>query len=719
MPSLASSVGAAERRFLGMTRKMRVGIAATKAEMRGLNAAASPILGLAAAGGLMFGFKQAIGKSSALAHEIQNLKNAGRSTNEIARGMLAANAAIRALPTTTLIDNLRVLNETTGAFGSFQHAVENLSFNQKIGSMMQNILGEHAGEPGEMFNNIVRAMEMRGSAQDHTRYQREVGELYKSMIFTGGRVNGAELFNFAQQANPYIKGYSLRYLSRIAPSLIQEFGGDKAGTMANTWTGTILGKAKNKISTEAWIKLGLLDPKQVVYNKVGPVGWRPGAVTGTNMALQDPLKWTETVLIPALRRHGFRTDDQLSLAKALMPLFRDRNANRLANVLTYDLDRKRLHKDESLIGQVPNADKAYQDTLRRDPLLAWNATKSSFTNLSSVLFGTGKGESPVAVALVHVANGVNMLVGVIERHPWLGQGLGAALGLTAGIATLKVFGVALTWLLSPLRIIGPLLRKLASTRLAGVFANGLIRLGPVVMRGLMAIGPWLLRGLAMAFGLLSNPVGWAILAGSAILLVVRYREAIARGWNALVAWFRTSAWPAIGGTVDAVLSWGGRLVDKLIAGLAGAWPRLKNWLSSQWASSMPTWLGGVPASGKAKASSPATGSGALAMWAIAGARAGGGGVRAGGSYLVGEQGPEIVRFGRTGFVTPADLSARAMAGVAATGQDGGARPAAANDRGRAGATFNIYGATDPQAVARAVDERLRWYEREQDAYLSD
>jgi hypothetical protein len=189
--------------------------------------------------------------------------------------MAAANRTIAALPTSTLVDNLQVLNETTGAFGNFQHAIENLTFNQKIGSMMTNMLGDKAGTPGEMFNDIVRAMEMRGAAQDHSRYQREVGELYKSFVFTRGRVNPEEFLAYSQQANPYTKGMSLRYLSRIAPSLIQEYGGDRAGTMQNTFTGTILGKAKNKISTEAWMKLGLLDPKQVVYNKVGPVGWRP------------------------------------------------------------------------------------------------------------------------------------------------------------------------------------------------------------------------------------------------------------------------------------------------------------------------------------------------------------------------------------------------------------------------------------------------------------
>ena len=210
LPSLNQSVNAVPRLFSKMNRSIRVQAAETKVELREMSAAMSPIAGMMAAGGLSLGFEKAIENSSHLAHEMQNLRNAGRPMGDIAKAMTAANRAISALPTTTLVDNLKVLNETTGAFGNFQHAIDNLTFNQRIGSMMQNMLGDAAGSPGDMFNNIARAMEMRGSAQDAGRYQREVGELYKAMVFTGGRVNPAEFFGYAQQANPYIKGMSQR-----------------------------------------------------------------------------------------------------------------------------------------------------------------------------------------------------------------------------------------------------------------------------------------------------------------------------------------------------------------------------------------------------------------------------------------------------------------------------------------------------------------------------
>lgn len=730
LPSLGGSIGKIEERFGVMNRRLQVQAAETKLRIKEMAGAASPMLTMAAAAGLSFGFEKAIEGSSHLAHELQNLRNAGRGPMEIAQAMTAANKAISALPTTTLIDNLKVLNETTGAFGNFQHAIDNLTFNQRIGSMMQNMLGEAAGSPGEMFNNIVRAMEMRGSAQDAKRYQSEVGQLYRAMIFTRGRVNPQEFFNFAQGANPYIKGYSERYLTKIAPSLIQEFGGDHAGMMSNTWTGTILGKAKNKISTEAWMSLGLLDPKQVVSNKVGPVGWKPGAIKGTDLALRDPLAWSEQVLIPALKAHGFNTSDQLSLAKALMPLFRDRNANRLASVLVGDRDRMRLHKDEGLINRVPDAKAAYNQTLRRDPLMAWAAIRGSFGNLSSVLFGTGRQESPVAIALVHIANGVNMLAETLERHTWAANGIGAALGLSAGMAVLKTFGIALRWAFSPLRLLyGPLRR--VGVALADAFGPSIVRgiltvgpriltaiggIGGWIMRGLIALAPLVMEGIGAAFALLSNPIGWTILAVAAVtavgVLIYKFRDsigpALTRAWGAIKGAFLALPWRDIGLAVG----------DVLTLGLASRIPAAVGWIKDKISGPSAPGAPAVPAkTAPAKTFRFDKSAGAPK---IAGARASGGPVVGGRLYLVGERGPELFRAPVSGSIVSAS-------NTAAMGRrrpreiyprDRRERPAAGSVTIK-GATIVIQDARDPEATARAVKRVLREMGSAQDGLLSD
>lgn len=723
LPSLNSTATGIEKRFGQMNRKLRVQAAETKLAFKEMAAALGPLAAMAAAGGLAAGLHGIFGEGNEYAHQISQMRNMGRTATEVARAVAQAKRTMFEVPTSTLNDNLKVMNETTMAFGSFAHAAENLSFVQKMEGMLSNVLGEKAGDTGESAYSLIKAMEMRGMGTaknkgfDSERFQHEAGQFYQASIASGGKVSPQEFFNYVQMANPYMKGMSERYLYRVAPTLIQENGGDRAGTMQNTWTGTILGKAKNKISTEAWMKLGLLDPKQVVYNKVGPVGWKPGAIKGTDLALQDPLKWSESVLIPALRKQGFNTGNQLSLAKALMPLFRDRNANRLANMFVGDQDNARMHKDEGLINKVPGTNAAFMEAMKNDPKMAWAATAASLKNLETIM---GKAVTPQVISMLqNMAKAINWLAGVFDAHPGFAKGVVALMGFGAVAATMKVFGIALKWIFSPLKVFGNVLLWIARTRVGGLIANMLIRLGglfgkfgrfvgpllmrglkllgPLLMRGLTTLGPLVLRGIAMAFGLLSNPIGWAILAASAIALIWIYRKELWSAWKTLSKWFMTKAWPAIRDTVTSI-NWksvGMWIADMLTFGLASKLPKMvegvkKSLQSGDWSS---TFIGQALYGGGANPAGPG----------IAGKRASGGPVGAGGTYLVGERGPELFTPGRSGTIIPhSELQRRRAV------RDGGAP-----------VTFNIYGATDPKEVARQVDARLRHHAGGQSALLSD
>jgi hypothetical protein len=66
-------------------------------------------------------------------------------------------------------------------------------------------------------------------------------------------------------------------------------------------------------------------------------------------------------------------------------------------------------------------------------------------------------------------------------------------------------------------------------------------------------------------------------------------------------------------------------------------------------------------------------------------RAAGGPVWENQTFLVGERGPELVQFGATGFVTPSDVSRRALAAAAPAASMAGAPAAFAIDYGRLGA----------------------------------
>lgn len=733
LPSLGSATSTIEKRFGAMNRRLRLQAAETKVAFKEMNAASAGLAGMAAAGGLTFGVVGAIGNGGKLAHELQMLRNAGRTSKEVAEAFAEARRVTGVLPTTEWAANIALINETTSAFGDLEHAVKNLNFNAKFGSMMANALKIDQGEANHAIAQAVQALEIRGTAMDPAKYQKEMDGLFKAMIFTKGQFNPGELKAFAQTGNIPLKMYSERFMTKVLPSLITEFGGgDVVGTMMTAFQNQIMGKVPlgGKKLTEEWLRLGLINRRDSKgASNLSRTGWRPGAVVGHSLAMSDPLAWMENVMLPALQRDGVDIMNDEQVITRMKAMFGRETGARMATTLTLAKQRKRLHKDEALINQALPLEEAYRQTLAGDPTAGWGAIKTSFGNLGASIFGPGADGEPseIAVALVNIAKGINSIADAVNGNPILKKGLSYALLGGAGLATLKLFDVSLRLLFSPLKgirnflfaagprkigLVGWLMRgTMMGIRGLGRLLGGMgPRLGGIALRGLAALGPWLLRGALAAFGLLSNPVGWAILAASVATLMWKYRAEIGKGWDALVAWFTTSAWPKIKGTVSALANWGSKIVDSIIAGLDAQWGRVTSWFAGKWNAIAPTGLQ-VGMGPGAKPGVPGDAISQIgAQWSVppppvAGKRANGGSVSAGRMYEINEEGAEAFVPGRSGTIIPAHV-------------------VDAMRRQRQGATVSVgqivvQGANDPEATARAVRREIHRLAAGQSALLSD
>ena len=337
-------------------------------------------------------------------HEVTAIKNAGFEKN-ITEITAAARDTVKAIPTSTYTENLRVINETTSAFGSLNHAIENLPFMSKSASVLQSAMpaGQHV-DAAELGNKMARVFEERGTAGNPELFREEASEVMRAMVFSGGKFNPDEALNFAQQAKSSLQNYDLRFLSRIAPSLIGTQGGQRAGTAANAFASVIMGKANDKKRAEAWEKYGLIDPKQVISKAGHAVSWTAGAVYGTDLALRDPLRYMEEVQLPKLKEHGVDIDNQIELAKVFGTLDRNQNSNVFAKELGQLKQRQRLHKDEGLINQAGTLDDIYSRNLSQDPTVAMTAFSASLENFSTVL---SKAAMPsIASGLTSLATGI-------------------------------------------------------------------------------------------------------------------------------------------------------------------------------------------------------------------------------------------------------------------------------------------------------------------------
>lgn len=380
---------------------------------------------------------------------------------------------------------------------------------------------------------------------------------------------------------------------------------------------------------------------------------------------------------------------------AMSALFEDRQARAAAIALVQQ--RKEYERIRKAAGEGAGTLKKDFDEISKTSKFGLNRAAAGLERVGIAL---GKAFGPaIGDAAERLADLSERFANWAEKNPRMVKAIGytimSFMGLRTAIAAVGfVFG-GVSGRIARFLIGG--LARLAFrgfgmfTSIAGrVLVGGLMRLGPLMLRGLIAAAPWVLRGIV---GLL-NPVGLAVMIGlAAAYLIYTYRDAIAAKWGEFTNWWRTSAWPAVMDTVSALSEIGGRIVDSIINGLAANWGRLKSWFAEKWNGLVPGFM-------EVGASAPAAPK-------PAGARALGGSWSGNRPYLVGERGPELAVPGRSGTIVPAHVTAALARGG---GSSGGFV-----HKG----DVNIYGATDPKAVAREVEATLKRLAGRQAALLSD
>jgi hypothetical protein len=360
-------------------------------------------------------------------HERVALQNAGRTSAELAELEHAAREVVKTVPTASFTESLKALNETTSAFGSVEHAIDNLPFVMRTASVLKSAAGDKlTDDPGQMGYKLARFFEERGTAGNPEVFRKEADEMVKAMVFTRGNFNPSEMLNFAQQAKSSLQNYSLRFMSRIVPSIVTTMGGDRAGTAANAYSKVILGKVNDAKQAGSWEEYGLVDPGKAIKKNGKVVSWKPGAVNDTNAALTDPLKHMEEVILPALKAHGVNIDDRLELSKALNSLYRNPVAEMFAEELAQLANRQRLHKDEELMDKTKSPDQIYKNNLANDPSAGISALTASLQNLQTAV--SAPAMKTAAGAISGIAEALQTLSGAASEHPKLALGAGVVAG---------------------------------------------------------------------------------------------------------------------------------------------------------------------------------------------------------------------------------------------------------------------------------------------------
>lgn len=190
--------------------------------------------------------------------------------------------------------------------------------------------------------------------------------------------------------------------------------------------------------------------------------------------------------------------------------------------------------------------------------------------------------------LTYLEGGDSVIGSFIE---WIKQLTGVSDGVAqalAGLAAVVAAGFAAAFLINPAGIIASLTR-LAVTIIAA-FSGALVS-------GIAGLGTTLLTAITSAFALLSNPVGWGILAVIAVtaigMLAMHFKDQIASVFSDFNSWLKE----AIGFSGD--IDWsdiGAKAISSLFEGMKTFGAEIKNWFAGL----MPDWLKNLIPSGGAK-----------------------------------------------------------------------------------------------------------------------
>lgn len=356
--------------------------------------------------------EHAVRSGASYQHAVTSLQNIGITPEELEHVKKTAAEVTRAAPGTSVTEALEQIRETIGAFGSLEHAVEHASTLAQINSVLK-AAGREGVTTKDNAQNFVRYFEERGIAGNGERFQKEAKEQARAMAFFGEKYNPAEMLNFAQQAKSALVSYNERFATKIVPSLVTMLGGEHAGTAANMFDETVEGRVNDKLQAKEWMRLGLLDPKQVIMKAGHAVAWKPGAVKNTDKAMADPLAWIEEDLLPALAKGGYKTEDPLSMRKALALLFRNSSANLFASGLALPGSRQRLHKDEERQNKVGTFEEINQRNQTQDPKAALKEVTSAFDDLGAALTSS----APMGEMLHGLATHIRELSDVVGSLP--------------------------------------------------------------------------------------------------------------------------------------------------------------------------------------------------------------------------------------------------------------------------------------------------------------
>ncbi|KWC25361.1 hypothetical protein WL50_10590 [Burkholderia ubonensis] len=422
-------------------------------------------------------------------------------------------------------DNMTMMRDALSIFADEHHAQMVMPTLAKMKFGNEALFGAedaHANE--EKFMNMLKVIELRGGTKDEATFKKEANMVQKVLSATGGRVGGDEWRNFIQTGGVAAKQMRQDAFYYQMEPLIQEMGGHAVGTgLMSAYSNVYQGKTTVRAAKEM-MNLGLLDKKNVEYNKIGMIKRvKPGALMGGDLFKASPLEWLEKVLLPQMAKKGITDPDKVK--DMISTIFTNRTAANLFS--TMYMQREQIHKNERLNAGAYGID----DTARLGAGTTQGKEVDALSKMRDLKREIGERITPLYnAALDKTREILGVLIGFMQQHDTAAKVILVVLAaLAALVVVLGTFTIALAGVLGPLAIVKFSMSTLA---IEGSILSRALGVGAAAWR--MFASAAMFAGRAM----LMNPIGLAVTAiVAAAYLIYQYWEPISgffsKLWNSV------------------------------------------------------------------------------------------------------------------------------------------------------------------------------------------
>lgn len=375
------------------------------------------------------GLKAVLDPAKEYAHQLNLMNMNGLKHLEIQKNIAAAWKTAGDVPTSTPASNLAALMDLRTVFvgkNASQEGRDLLTTFQKAQTMLDasaHTLKGHSSH--DMVFSMAKAIEMMGQL-DPKKFEHHMNQMARVMVASGGRVTPENYQNTLKYARMAKMNLGDDFLYTKLPELIIEMqnaggkgggGGGPGAMIAAAFRQTVMG-ILNKAAAGNLSQLGLLKNPTLKTTTTGTTVVGTDGVRGDKLFAEDPERWVNTMLVPALiSHHKAQAGDTKGILMAIAQTFKG-NQNAITLYQELYSKQKQFGKFGSNLAGVPGIDKSYENS-QKD-------ADQQFKNLDGALntlrTSIGVNALPIIVpGVIALAKAIGQAAQFIHSHPIIGQ----------------------------------------------------------------------------------------------------------------------------------------------------------------------------------------------------------------------------------------------------------------------------------------------------------